>query len=223
MRLKRELIKKLCQKRKKRNKEWFMSISAAEVKKLRDKTGAGMMDCKKALLETGGDMEKAVEYLRKKGIASAKKRDGREIREGVIMAYVHPGSRLGVLVEVNCETDFVAKTDDFQNLAKDIAMQIAATNPLAVNRDDIDQDIIAKEKEIYRTQVQSQKKPENVIEKIVEGKLEKYYQENVLLEQNFVKDQNRTVKEYLMEVAGKLGENMSVRRFQRFQLGEEIS
>jgi len=200
-----------------------MSVSAAEVKKLRDITGAGMMDCKAALVETNSDIEKAVEYLRKKGMASAQKREGREAKEGVIMSYIHPGSRLGVLVEVNCETDFVAKTEDFQSLAKDIAMQIAAANPVAIDRDDIPEDILEKEKEIFRTQAQEGKKPENVIEKIVQGKVEKYFQEAVLTEQNFVKDPNKTIKEHIMEVSGKLGEAMSVRRFVRFQLGEEAS
>ena len=199
-----------------------MTVSAAEVKKLRDMTGAGMMDCKTALVETKGDIEKAVGYLRKKGIASAQKRDGREAKEGVIMAYVHPGNRLGVLVEVNCETDFVAKTADFQNFAKDVAMQIAATSPTALRREDIAKEVVEKELEIYRTQAQEGKKPENVIEKIIKGKLEKYYQEVVLIEQNFVKDMSKTVREYLLEVSGKLGEHMSIRRFVRFQLGEDL-
>ncbi len=199
-----------------------MIISASEVKKLRDLTGAGMMNCKAALIETKGNIEDAVDHLRKKGIASAQKRSGREIKEGVIISYIHPGSRLGVLAEVNCETDFVAKTDDFQNMAKDIAMQIAATNPRAIVREDISQEEIDKELEIYRTQAHDGKKPENVIEKIIQGKLGKYYQEVVLMEQIFVKDSSKTVKDYLMEISGKLGENMSIRRFVRFQLGEEI-
>jgi elongation factor Ts len=199
-----------------------MGISAQEVKKLRDRTGAGMMDCKAALIETKGDIDKAIEYLRKKGMASAQKRDGREVKEGVIMAYVHPGNRLGVLIEVNCETDFVAKTEDFQTLAKDIAMQIAATNPIAIYREDIPKETVEKEKDIYRSQLNGQKKPEHVVEKIVQGKLEKYYQEVVLTEQNFVKDMNKTVKEYILEVSGKLGEHMTIRRFQRFHLGENI-
>jgi len=199
-----------------------MIVSAAEVKKLRDMTGAGMMDCKSALVETKGDLEKAVEYLRKKGMASAQKREGRDVKEGVVMAYVHPGNRLGVLVEVNCETDFVAKTEDFQTLAKDIAMQIAATNPAAVRRKEIPKKVVEKELDIYRSQVESEKKPENVVEKIVQGKLAKYYQENVLTEQSFVKDPSKTVNEYLLEVSGKLGEHMSIRRFVRFQLGEEL-
>lgn len=199
-----------------------MSVSAAEVKILRDKTGAGMMDCKKALLETDGDVEKAVDYLRKKGIASAQKRDGREAKEGAVMSYIHPGNRIGVLVEVNCETDFVAKTDDFLKLTKDIAMQIAATNPVAVSREEISQEILDKEKDIFRTQALESGKPENVVDKIIQGRLEKYFQEYVLEEQNFVKDQDKTVKEYLLEVSGKLGEKMAIRRFVRFQLGEEI-
>ena len=199
-----------------------MTVSAGEVKKLRDITGAGMMDCKSALTETNGDIGKAVEYLRKKGIASAQKREGREVKEGTIITYVHPGSRLGVMVEVNCETDFVAKTDDFQLFSKDIAMQIAATNPLAIQREDLSEELVEKELDIYRTQMKEEGKPDNVIEKIVRGKLEKYYQEVVLLEQGFVKDTSKTVKEYLLEVSGKLGEHMSIRRFVRFQLGEEI-
>jgi elongation factor Ts len=198
-----------------------MPISASEVKKLRDITGAGMMDCKKALTETQGDIEKAIEFLRKKGIASAAKRSGREVNEGVIMSYIHPGNRLGVLVEVNCETDFVAKTDDFLALAKDMAMQIAASNPIAVNREDVSQELIDKELDIFRTQAKNEGKPEAVIEKIIQGKIDKYYQEVVLMEQNFVKNPDVTIREYLMEVSGKLGENMSVRRFVRFQIGDE--
>lgn len=197
-----------------------MDIAAADVKKLRDMTGAGMMDCKKALKESEGDIEKAVEYLRKKGIASAAKRAGREAKEGVVMSYIHPGSRLGVLVEVNTETDFVAKTDDFQILAKDIAMHIAAANPLAVDREEVSQEMIEKEMDIYRAQMREQNKPENVIEKIVQGKIDKFYSENCLMEQAFVKDPDKTVKDILMEVSGKLGEAMSVRRFIRFQIGE---
>jgi elongation factor Ts len=199
-----------------------MSISAEEVKKLRDKTGAGMMDCKKALTETNGDIEKAIDYLRKKGIASAAKRSGREANEGIVMSYIHPGSRLGVLLELNCETDFVAKTDDFKDLAKDIAMQIAAANPVAVNREDVSTEALDKEMDIFRAQAQNEGKPEAVIEKIVTGKIEKYYQEVVLLEQAFVKETSKSVKEHILEISGKLGENMTVRRFVRFQLGEEL-
>jgi len=197
-----------------------MNIPAADVKSLREMTGAGMMDCKEALDQTQGDVEKAVEYLRKKGMASAQKRAGREAKEGVIISYMHPGNRLGVLVEVNCETDFVAKTDDFQNFARNVAMQIAATNPLAMKRVDVSKETVEKELDIYRTQVRNEKKPENVVEKIVTGKLEKYFQEVVLLEQSYVKDPGKTVQEYMLEVSGKLGEAMSIRRFVRFQLGE---
>jgi elongation factor Ts len=197
-----------------------MTISAADVKSLREITGAGMMDCKEALAQTKGDIEKAVEYLRKKGMASAQKRAGREVKEGVVISYMHPGNRLGVLVEVNCETDFVAKTDDFQAFARNVAMQIAATNPLAVKREDVPKETVEKELDIYGTQVRNEKKPENVVEKIVKGKLEKYFQEVVLVEQSYVKDPGKTVQEYLLEVSGKLGEAMSIRRFVRFQLGE---
>jgi elongation factor Ts len=199
-----------------------MSVSAVEVKKLRDITGAGMMDCKKALVETKGDVEKAVEYLRKKVIASAQKRSDKAANEGVIVSYIHPGDRLGVIIEMNCETDFVAKTDEFKAAAKNIAMQIAASNPLAIQREDIPEDAVKKETEIFRSQAEKGDKPEAVVEKITKGKLEKYFQEVVLMEQSYVKEQSKTVKEYLMEVSGKLGENMSVRRFVRYQLGEEI-
>jgi len=197
-----------------------MTITAEQVKKLREMTGVGMMDCKKALKETEGDVEKAVEFLRKKGMASAAKRAGKQTNEGVIMSYIHPGNRLGVLVEINCETDFVAKTDDFLEIARNIAMQIAASNPIAVNREDVDQDQLGKEREIFKSQALESGKPENVVEKIVDGKIEKYYQENVLLEQSYVKDPSKSVKEYLLEVSGKLGEGMNVKRFVRFQLGE---
>lgn len=197
-----------------------MTISANDVKSLREMTGAGMMDCKEALAQTQGDVEKAVEYLRKKGMASAQKRAGREAKEGIIMSYMHPGSRLGVLVEVNCETDFVAKTDEFQNFARNVAMQVAATRPTAVRREDVPKETVDKELEIYRGQMTDNKKPAAVIEKIVTGKLDKYFQEVVLLEQSYVKDPGKTVQEYLLEVSGKLGEAMSIRRFVRFQLGE---
>ena len=199
-----------------------MTISAAEVKKLRDLTGAGMMDCKTALEQTNGDVEKAIEYLRKKGIASAHKRQDRTANEGVIISYVHPGNRLGVLIELNCETDFVAKTDDFLSLAKDLAMQIAAANPIGIVREDVPEALLTKEKEIFRDQMKDQKKPDHVIEKIIEGKVDKFFQENVLMEQGFVKDPNKTVKEHLLTVSGKLGEKLSIRRYVRFQLGEEI-
>ena len=198
-----------------------MSISAADVKTLRERTGAGIMDCKKALAETNGDIDKAVEFLRKKGAALAEKKKGRAAKEGAIEAYIHPGSRLGVLLEINCETDFVAKTDDFRKLARDIAMQIAAANPIAVKREEIPEEVIEREKEIYRTQAQNEKKPENIIERVIQGKIEKFYQENVLLEQHFVKDPNKTIKEVITDAIAKLGENILVRRFVRFELGAE--
>jgi elongation factor Ts len=194
-------------------------VSADIVKTLRERTGAAMMDCKKALVETGGDMDKAVEWLRKKGISSAEKKAGRTANEGLIESYIHPGSRLGVLIEVNCETDFVAKTPEFRALVKDLAMQIAATNPRTVTREEIATDQIENELEIYRTQARNEKKPENVVERIAQGKLEKFYQDFVLLEQSFIKDQNRTVKQVITDVIAKLGENIGVRRFVRFQLG----
>jgi elongation factor Ts len=195
------------------------TVSADVVKMLRERTGAAMMDCKKALVETGGDMDKAVEWLRKKGISSAEKKVGRTTNEGLIEAYIHPGSRLGVLIEVNCETDFVAKTSEFRGLVKDLAMQIAATSPRAVTREEIAADQIEKEMEIYRTQARNEKKPENMVDRIAQGKLEKFYQEFVLLEQSFIKDQNRTVKQVITDVIAKIGENISVKRFVRFQLG----
>jgi elongation factor Ts len=196
-----------------------VNISADVVKTLRERTGAAMMDCKKALVETGGDIEKAIEWLRKKGAASAEKKVGRTTNEGLIEAYIHPGSRLGVLIEVNCETDFVAKTPDFRALVRDLAMQIAATSPRTITREEIPADQIEKELEIYRTQARNEKKPENVVERIAQGKLEKFYQDFVLLEQSFIKDQNRTVKQVVTDVIAKLGENITVKRFVRFQLG----
>lgn len=197
-----------------------MNITADIVKQLREATGAGMMDCKKALAETDGDMEKAVEYLRKKGLQAVEKKAGRQIKDGVIHSYIHPGSRLGVLVEINCETDFVARTADFQAFAKDIAMQIAASSPKYVDRTDVPQDLIDKETEIYKEQAREQGKPEKIWDKFVQGKLEKYYQEICLLDQSFVKDPNKIVRDLLTEVVAKLGENMAIRRFVRFQLGE---
>ncbi len=198
-----------------------MSVSADLVKKLREKTGAGMMDCKRALQKAQGDMDKAVDYLREQGVARASKKASRIAKEGIIHSYIHPGDKLGVLVEINCETDFVARTEDFKLLAKDIAMQIAATNPLVVIRSDLDPELLEKEKEIYRTQAINEKKPEKIIERIVEGKLEKYFQEVCLLEQPFVKDQDRAVKDRINETVAKLGENITVKRFIRFRLGGE--
>jgi len=197
-----------------------MSISASQVKELRDKTGAGMMDCKKALIESDGDIEKATDYLRKKGITKAEKRAGKAANEGIIEAYIHTGGRLGVLVEINCETDFVARTDDFKHFAKEIAMQIAATNPLVVDREQLAPEIVEKEVEIYKTQALESGKPEKIIERIAQGKLEKYYQEVCLLEQPYIRDPNTSVKDVLMETIGKIGENISIGRFVRFRLGD---
>ena len=198
-----------------------MGISASHVKELREKTGAGIMECKKALIEVNGDIQKAIEVLRKRGIAAAQKKVGRTTSEGIIEAYIHPSSRLGVLLEINCESDFVAKTENFTNLAKDIAMQIAATNPIAIKREDLNKDIIEKELEIYRAQAKEMKKPENIIEKIASGKLEKYYQEVCLLDQQFIKDSDKTVKDILMDTISKIGENITIRKFSRFRLGED--
>ena len=198
-----------------------MAVAADAVKLLRERTGAGIMDCKAALAESGGDVEKAIEWLRKKGAATAAKKVGRTTNEGLVEAYIHPGSRLGVLVEVNCETDFVAKTPDFKTLVRDLSMQIAATNPRTVTREEVEAAVIEKELEIYRSQAHNEKKPENVIERIAQGKLEKFYQENCLLDQSFIKDPNRTIKQLITDTIAKLGENITVRRFVRFQLGEQ--
>ncbi|HEY9189165.1 MAG TPA: translation elongation factor Ts [Ignavibacteria bacterium] len=198
-----------------------MEITAEIVKKLRDKTGAPMMDCKKALQETNGDEEKAIEYLRKKGSKVAEKRADKVANQGAIESYIHAGSRIGVLVELNCETDFVAKTEAFKNLAKEIAMQIAAMNPKYVKRDDVPKEVIDKEIEIYKTQAKSEGKPEHILQKIAEGKLDKFYADVCLLEQAFIKDPNKTIKDLIMEEIGKIGENISVKRFVRFQLGDE--
>jgi elongation factor Ts len=197
-----------------------MSISASLVKELREKTGAGMMDCKKALAETDGNIEAAVTYLRKKGIASASKKAGRATREGLIGSYIHSNNKIGVLVEVACETDFVARTDDFKNLVRDLAMQVAAAAPLAVSRDDVDPTLLAKEKEVLAAQVAQLGKPPQIVEKIVEGKLQKWYSENTLLEQAFVKDPDRKIIDVVNATIAKLGENIQVRRFVRFALGE---
>lgn len=197
-------------------------ISAADVKELRNRTGAGMMDCKKALEETGGDMEKAIEYLRMKGLAAAAKKAGRVTKEGLVEAYIHGGGRIGVLIEVNCETDFVARTEDFKALVHDLAMQVAAARPRYVKREDVPEEVIEKEKSILRAQALNEGKPEKVIEKIVAGRLEKFYQETCLLEQPFIKDMERTVKDLIAEKIAKLGENIEVRRFARFEVGEEL-
>lgn len=195
-------------------------VTAQMVKELREKTGAGMLDCKKALETSCGDFEKAINYLRQKGMAQAAQKATRVAKEGVIYSYIHPGEKLGVLLELNSETDFVARTDDFKSLAKDIAMQIAATNPVVVSRADLKPESLEQEKNIYRAQALNEGKPEKVVERIIEGKIEKYYQEVCLLEQAFVKDQDRTVQERVNEAVAKLGENIVVKRFARFRLGE---
>lgn len=197
-----------------------MSFSSEDVRQLREKTGAGIMDCKNALGQSSGDMEKAVEFLRKKGIELRAKKASRVAKEGRIESYVHLNDKIGVLVEVNCETDFVARNDDFKTMAKDLAMQIAAANPLYIDKSQVSDAIIEKEKDLYRDQVKDN--PEKVVEKIVEGKLEKFFQEVCLLNQPFIKDPNITVGDYLAEKIGKIGENIIIRRFIRYQLGEEL-
>jgi len=199
-----------------------MAITAKMVQELRTKTGAGIMDCKRALTETDGDIEKAVETLRKKGLASAAKRAGRITSEGLVASYIHAGGKIGVLVEVNCETDFVARTEQFQQLVKDISMHIAASNPLYLKREDVSEEILNKEREIYRAQFLDSGKPEKVIEKIVDGKMDKYFSEVCLYEQPFVKDSDKTVQELVTETVSQLGENLNIRRFARFALGEGI-
>jgi len=197
------------------------NISAAAVKELREKTGAGMMDCKKALEETGGDLEKAVDVLRKKGIAKAEKKASRDVKDGLVEAYIHAGGKLGVLVEINCETDFVAKTNDFKEFARNVAMQIAATNPLGISREDVPDNIVEKEMEIYIDQAKGSGKPDHILEKIAQGKLEKFYAENVLLEQAYIRNPEKTLKDYLTEIIAKLGENITIRQFSRFRIGDE--
>jgi elongation factor Ts len=197
-----------------------MEITSEQVKSLRDKTGAGMMDCKKALAESNGDMDKAIDNLRKKGAATAEKRADRATNQGVIEAYIHAGGRIGTMVEMNCETDFVAKTDDFKAIARELAMQIAAMNPLYVSREDVSKDVIEHELEIYRTQAKNEKKPEQVVNRIAEGKLEKYYQEFCLTEQIYIKDSGKTIKDLILDLMAKTGEKITIRRFKRFHLGE---
>ena len=199
------------------------TVSAKAVKELREMSGAGMMDCKKALTEASGDLEKAIDILRKTGMAKARKKSGRSAKEGIVLPYIHPGAKLGVLLEINCETDFVANTDDFKDLSKDIAMHIAASSPLSVTREEISQDVLEREKEIYADQARQSGKPEDIIEKMTEGRLNKFYQENVLLEQTFVKDPDKTVSDLITETVAKLGENILVSRFSRFQLGEKTN
>jgi elongation factor Ts len=199
-----------------------MDITADTVKKLREKTGVGLMDCKEALKHTNGDMEKAVDFLREKGLAKMAKRMGRVASEGSIASYIHTGGKVGAMVEINCETDFVAKTDQFQNFVKDVAMQITASNPLYVKREDIPQEHLDREKAIYRNQALESGKPEKIVDKIAEGKLEKFYQEVCLVEQSFIKNPDLTIKDLLEELLVKTGEKIVINRFVRFQLGETL-
>ena len=199
-----------------------MAITANQVKELREKTGAGMMDCKNALTESNGDLEQAIVWLRKKGLASAQKKASRIAAEGMIGYYIHPGDKLGVLVEVNCETDFAAKSGEFRNLVKDVAMHIAAQNPLYVRRDEVPPEVLEKEKEIYKDQARGSGKPEHIIDKIAEGKLESFYQMACLYDQQFVKDPSQTVEQLINALIGKIGENIRVRRFARFKTGEGL-
>ncbi len=199
-----------------------MGITASDVKTLREKTGAGMMDCKKALTEANGDMEKAIELLREKGLAAAVKKSGRIAAEGIVDSYIHLGGKIGVLLEVNCETDFVAKTDEFRALVKDIAMQIAAANPKYLRKEDVDTAELEKEREILRAQALNEGKPEKIVDKMVEGRIQKYYKEVCLLEQPFVKDPDKSVQDLVTEKIAKIGENISVRRFVRYEMGEGL-
>jgi elongation factor Ts len=200
-----------------------MDVSASTVKELREKTGAGMMDCKKALAETAGDVQKAVDYLRQKGLAAAAKKADRVAADGAVGAYVHPGGKIGVLVEINCETDFVARTAEFQALLKDIAMQVAAANPRVVRREDVPLAELEKEKSIYRQQALETRKPERVVEKIVEGKIERFYSEVCLMEQSFIKDPDKNVSSVINDAIARLGENIQIRRFARYHLGEGVA
>lgn len=198
-----------------------MTISASVVKELRDKTGVGMMECKTALQETGGDMEKAIIYLRERGLASATKKAGRVAADGLVTAYIHAGGKLGVLLEVSCETDFVAKTEAFQSLSKELAMQVAASNPQYVRREEVPTEILQREREIYKAQMGESKKPAEILEKIINGKLEKYFEETCLLEQPYIKEPSRKVNALVAETVSKTGENIQVRRFVRYKVGEE--
>ena len=197
-----------------------MAIEAKVVKELRDKTGAGMMDCKNALKESNGDIEKAIDYLRKAGVAKAEKKGSRDTKEGIVYSYIHAGGRLGVLIEVNCETDFVAKTEGFIELTHNLAMQIAATNPIALDRELIPESVINREKEIYADQAKTSGKPENIIEKMVDGRMNKFFQENCLMEQAYIKDSDKKVSELLTESIATLGENITISRYVRFAVGE---
>ncbi len=198
-----------------------MAISAKMVRELRVRTNVGMMDCKRALEEADGNMDKAVELLRKRGIAKAESRSGRQAKEGVIASYIHAGNQLGVLLELNSETDFVARTDEFQAFSKDVAMHIAAAAPLVVNREDLDAETLEKERNIYREQTLGEGKPDHIVDRIVDGRMDKYYQDVVLMEQAFVKDPDKTIRDLHLELVAKCGENITIRRFARFVLGEE--
>ena len=199
-----------------------MNIGANQVKELRLKTGAGMMDCKKALLNSDGDLNKAIDYLRRTGISKAEKKGSRDTKEGIVYSYIHAGGKLGVLIEINCETDFVAKTEGFKTLAHNLAMHIAATSPVSIDRKSIASDTIKREEDILTDQAKSEGKPENIIKKIVDGRLNKFYQENCLLDQTFVKDQDKKISDIITEAVSTLGENISIRRFIRYAIGEEI-
>ena len=197
-----------------------MGISASMVKELREKTGAGFMDCKTALVESDGDAEKAVAFLRKKGLSAAGKRAGRQASEGVVGSYIHMGGKIGVIIEVNCETDFVARTDDFMELVSDLAMHVAASNPLYLRADEVPEDLLNREREIYRAQAVESGKPEKIVDKIVDGKVQKYLQEICLEDQEFIREKGTSVLDFVKSVAGKLGENVQIRRFARFEIGE---
>ncbi len=197
-----------------------MKIEAKLVKELRMKTGAGMMDCKNALLKSNGNLNDAIDHLRKSGITKAEKKGARQTKEGIIYSYIHAGSRLGVLLELNCETDFVAKTDGFSELAHNVAMQIAATNPISLDISSIDQTLVAREKDIFKEQAKSEGKPEHIIEKMIDGRLQKFYQESCLLEQTYIKDPDKKIKDLITESIATLGENISISRFTRFAIGE---
>lgn len=197
-------------------------VTAEMVKELRERTGCGMMDCKKVLVETNGDIEKAIDVLREKGLAAAAKKAGRVAAEGLVEAYIHGAGRIGVLLEINCETDFVAKTDGFKGLARDVAMQIAAANPTYVTRQEVPEEILNHEREILKVQALNEGKPANIVEKMIEGRLEKYYKENCLLEQQFIKDTDKTITQLINENISKIGENISIRRFTRYQLGDGL-
>lgn len=195
-------------------------ISATLVKELREKTGAGMMDCKEALKECDGDIEKATDFLRKKGLATAAKRSGRAMSEGVVQSYIHMGGKIGVMVEVNCETDFVAKNEDFQDFARNVAMHIAATSPVGIREEDVDENTIARERDIYRAQALEQGKPENIVDKIVDGKMARYFKDFCLMNQPYVKNPDITIADLVNELIAKIGENITIKRFARFQVGE---